>query len=96
MIGHNSLFCVTVIPLLSLAPFAAVLYALRSGAPANPTVAGAVGGLLSAGIAATLYASHCTDDSPLFRRGLVYDRLRFDDRTRSLDRLAGLALVASL
>ena len=66
MIGRNSFFCVTVIPLLSLAPFAAVLYALRSGAPANPTVAGAVGGLLSAGIAATLYASHCTDDSPLF------------------------------
>jgi hypothetical protein len=23
-------------------------------------------GLLSAGLAATLYASHCTDDSPLF------------------------------
>jgi hypothetical protein len=66
MIGRNSFFCVTVIPLLSLAPFAAVLYALRSGAPSNPTVAGAVGGLLSAGIAATLYASHCTDDSPLF------------------------------
>jgi hypothetical protein len=29
-------------------------------------VAGAVAGLLSAGLAATLYASHCTDDSPLF------------------------------
>jgi hypothetical protein len=66
MIGHNSFYCVTVIPLLSLAPFAAVIYALKSGAPANPTIAGAVGGLLSAGIAATLYASHCTDDSPLF------------------------------
>jgi hypothetical protein len=66
MIGHNALFCMTVIPLLSLAPFAAVLYALKCGAPANPTVAGAVGGILSAGIAATLYASHCTDDSPLF------------------------------
>jgi hypothetical protein len=66
MIGHNSFVCMTVIPLLSLAPFAAVLYALKSGAPANPTIAGAVGGLLSAGIAATLYASNCTDDSPLF------------------------------
>jgi hypothetical protein len=66
MIGHNSFACVTMIPLLSLAPLAAVLYALKAGAPANPTVAGAVGGLLSAGIAATLYASHCTDDSPLF------------------------------
>jgi hypothetical protein len=66
MIGHNSFYCMTVIPLLSLAPFAAVIYALKCGAPANPTIAGAVGGLLSAGIAATLYASHCTDDSPLF------------------------------
>lgn len=66
MMGHNSFYCVEVIPLLSLAPFAAVLYALKSGAPSNPVVAGAVGGLLSAGIAATLYASHCTDDSPLF------------------------------
>ncbi len=66
MIGHNAIACLIVIPLLSLAPLAAVLYALRSGAPANPAVAGAVGGLLSAGIAATLYASHCPDDSPLF------------------------------
>jgi hypothetical protein len=66
MIGHNSFYCMTVIPLLSLAPFATVLYALKAGAPANPTVAGAVGGILSAGIAATLYASHCTDDSPMF------------------------------
>jgi hypothetical protein len=66
MIGHNAFACVTMIPLLSLAPLAAVLYALKAGAPANPTVAGAVGGLLSAGIAATLYASHCIDDSPLF------------------------------
>jgi hypothetical protein len=45
---------------------AAVLYALRRGAPTHPAIAGAVGGLLSAGIAATLYASHCPDDSPLF------------------------------
>lgn len=66
MIGHNSVACLIVIPLLSLAPLAAVLYALRCGAPANPAIAGAVGGLLSAGIAATLYASHCPDDSPLF------------------------------
>lgn len=66
MMGHNSLACMTIIPLLSLAPFAAILYALRSGATAEPALAGAIGGILSAGIAATLYASHCTDDSPLF------------------------------
>jgi len=39
---------------------------LRHGAPARPAVAGAIAGLLSAALAATLYASHCTDDSPLF------------------------------
>jgi hypothetical protein len=66
MMGHNSHNCLTIIPLLSLPPFVTVIYALRSGAPANPTMAGAIGGLLSAGIAATLYASNCTDDSPLF------------------------------
>jgi hypothetical protein len=40
--------------------------ALRNAAPANPGLAGAIAGLASAGIAATLYASHCVDDSPLF------------------------------
>jgi hypothetical protein len=66
MVGHNSMFCLVVIPLLSLAPLVAVLYALRQGAPTHPAIAGAVGGLLSAGIGATLYAAHCPDDSPLF------------------------------
>ena len=27
---------------------------------------GAIAGLVSAGLAATLYAAHCSDDSPLF------------------------------
>ncbi|MFT3730564.1 MAG: NrsF family protein [Hyphomicrobium sp.] len=66
MVGQNSVYCLIIIPILSLAPLAAVLYALRRGAPTHPVVAGAVGGLLSAGIAATLYAAHCPDDSPLF------------------------------
>jgi hypothetical protein len=39
---------------------------LRHGAPARPALAGALAGLISAGFAATLYASNCTDDSPLF------------------------------
>ncbi len=66
MIGSNSFACMTVIPMLSLAPLAAILYALRQGAPSNPALAGAAGGLLSAAIGATLYATHCVDDSPLF------------------------------
>jgi hypothetical protein len=45
---------------------AAFLIALRQGAPSRPALTGAVAGLASTGIAATLYASHCTNDSPLF------------------------------
>ena len=66
MIGSNSKVCMTAIPLLSLPILTAALAALRHGAPARPALAGAFAGLLSAGFAATLYASQCTDDSPLF------------------------------
>src|ERR1700716_2824420 len=64
--GNNWRTCLTAIPLMSLPLLAAALFGLRHGAPARPAVAGAIAGLLSAGLAATLYASHCTDDSPLF------------------------------
>ena len=66
LIGSNSRVCLAAIPLLSLPLLAAALIGLRHGAPARPAVAGAFAGLLSAGLAATLYAAHCTDDSPLF------------------------------
>ena len=66
LVGNNSRLCMTAIPLMSLPPLVAALIGLRHGAPARPAVAGAIAGLLSAGLAATLYASHCTDDSPLF------------------------------
>ncbi len=66
LVGSNSRACMTAIPLLSLPLLAGALIGLRHGAPTRPAVAGAVAGMLSAGFAATLYASHCTDDSPLF------------------------------
>jgi hypothetical protein len=66
LVGHNSKICMTAIPLLSLPLLIASLIGLRHGAPARPAVAGAIAGMMSAGLAATLYASHCTDDSPLF------------------------------
>ena len=66
LIGSNSRVCLTAIPLMSLPLLAGALIGLRHGAPTRPTVAGAIAGLLSAGLAATLYASHCADDSPLF------------------------------
>jgi hypothetical protein len=66
LIGNNSRVCMTAIPLLSLPLLAGALVGLRHGAPARPALAGAIAGLISAGLAATLYAAHCTDDSPLF------------------------------
>jgi hypothetical protein len=66
LVGSNSKVCMTAVPLMSLPLLAASLLGLRHGAPKRPAVAGAMAGLLSAGLAATLYASHCTDDSPLF------------------------------
>lgn len=66
LVGKNSRWCMSAIPAMSLPLLAGALFGLRHGAPSQPALAGALAGLLSAGLAATLYASHCTDDSPLF------------------------------
>jgi len=66
LVGNNSRVCLVAIPAFSLPLLAAALFGLRHGAPARPALAGALAGLLSAGLAATLYAAHCDDDSPLF------------------------------
>ncbi|MGA8170556.1 MAG: NrsF family protein [Methylocystis sp.] len=66
LIGTNAAFCLVLIPFLSIGPLACILMFLRQGAPTRPGLAGAVAGLVSGGVAATLYASHCIDDSPLF------------------------------
>jgi hypothetical protein len=42
------------------------LIGLRQGAATRPALSGAAAGLMSGGLAATVYAAHCTDDSPLF------------------------------
>ena len=64
--GHNAMLCLISIPLLALPVLAATLLALRQGAPSRPMLAGALAGLSSAGFAATIYGTHCIDDSPLF------------------------------
>jgi len=66
MVGSNSKVCMTAVPMMSLPLLAASLIGLRHGATTRPALEGALAGLLSAGLAATIYASHCTDDSPLF------------------------------
>lgn len=64
--GSNATWCLRIIPSLALLPLLATLAALRNAAPASPARAGAMAGLMSAGLAGTLYALHCPDDSPLF------------------------------
>lgn len=66
MVGENSRTCLTWIPLMSVPLLAATLWALRGAAPTRPAATGAVAGLLAGGMAAALYAAHCSDDSPLF------------------------------
>jgi hypothetical protein len=64
--GVNGVMCVASIISLSVLPLTATIYALRQGAPTSPAVMGAVGGLLAGALGATVFAMHCTNDSPLF------------------------------
>ena len=64
--GANAVLCLTFIPLIGLGPLAVFLATLRHGAPTRASLSGAIAGLAAGGLAATLYAAHCTDDSPLF------------------------------
>jgi hypothetical protein len=64
--GMNWRVCVFLIPMLSAAPLIALILAMRHGATSHPVLAGAAAGLLATGIGATLYATHCQSDSPLF------------------------------
>lgn len=66
LMGRNAAFCLFFIPTLSSIPLAGFLWAMRDGAPERPAWAGAACGLGSAAIAASIYAWHCPDDSPLF------------------------------
>ena len=64
-IGHNSVACLISITLLSIAPLVAASMRCGGGAAAAG-LAGAAAGLLASALAATLYAMHCPDNSPLF------------------------------
>ena len=66
MIGHNAVHCLTLVPLMALAPLAGLFLALKQAAPSDPRRAGAAAGFASAGLAATLYAMNCPDNSPFF------------------------------
>jgi hypothetical protein len=64
--GNSPGACFLCVTALSLPILAAVLVALRDGAPSHPRLCGAMAGLLAGGIAAALYTLHCPEDSLLF------------------------------
>jgi len=64
--GVNGVMCLANIIFLSVLPLTATIYALRQGAPMSPALAGAAAGLLAGALGATVFAMHCTNDSPLF------------------------------
>jgi hypothetical protein len=64
--GYDASHCLTLIPMLSVAPASCLLIALKHGAPRHPALAGAIAGLLAGGVGAALYALTCPNDSPLF------------------------------
>jgi hypothetical protein len=66
MVGTNAWGCIVFVPILSALPLVVMLLVLRQGATTRPALAGAVAGLVAAGIAATFYATHCQNDSPMF------------------------------
>jgi hypothetical protein len=66
LVGTNWLHCLTLVPTFAIAPLTALILALREGAPRYPGLTGALAGMAAAGVSATIYATACTDDSPLF------------------------------
>ncbi len=65
-IGQNAMTCLIAIPTIGAPVLLLLLYALSQQAPTRPGLTGATAGLVAAGISATFYAAHCSDDSPLF------------------------------
>ncbi len=66
LIGANAMHCTVTIPMLAAPVLAALIVALRAGAPLYPGLTGAMAGAAAAGVGALVYASSCPDDSPLF------------------------------
>ena len=63
VMGERWLECLLSIPVIAVAPFAVIMWAVRKAAPTNLTRTGALAGLVAGGVSAIAYALHCTDDS---------------------------------
>ena len=61
--GTHWVACLFCIPFFAIGPFAALIWALRKGAPTNLRRTGAIAGLVAGALGAAAYAFHCPDDS---------------------------------
>jgi hypothetical protein len=61
--GTQMVTCLFCIPFFAIAPFAALIWALRKGAPTNLKRTGAIAGLVAGALGAAAYAFYCCDDS---------------------------------
>ena len=66
LVGHNAMHCTISIPMLAAPVLAALIVALRAGAPLHAALTGALAGAAAAGVGALVYGSSCPGDSPLF------------------------------
>ena len=66
LMGATALHCTITIPMLAAPILAALIVALRAGAPLYPSLTGAMAGAAAAGVGALVYASSCPGDLPLF------------------------------
>jgi hypothetical protein len=66
LMGTTAMHCTITIPMLAAPALAALIVALRAGAPLHPGLTGALAGAAAAGVGALVYASSCPSDSPLF------------------------------
>jgi hypothetical protein len=66
LMGATAMHCTITIPMLAAPVLAALIVALRAGAPLHPGLTGALAGSAAAGVGALVYASSCPGDSPLF------------------------------
>ena len=66
LMGATAMHCTITISMLAAPVLAALIVALRAGAPLHPGLTGALAGAAAAGVGALVYASSCPRDSPLF------------------------------
>ena len=66
LMGEHAMRCTITISMLAAPILAALIVALRAGAPLHPALTGALAGAASAGIGALIFASNCPNNSPLF------------------------------